>query len=311
MAYPSVTYSFSNSSTADASHVNQNFTDLINGFSDGTKDLNMLAGTFAKTTNQLILGTTNTVTISSTAPAASRVYTLGDAGAAASFVMTEGAQTINGVKTFGTAIALASGGTGTAAASANAAFNALSPMTTGGDLIYGGASGAGTRLANGSAGQYLASAGGTSAHVWTSFPRSEVFVDTGNGHGATATKVRRFTNARLNTGTAITYADDANTAGTFTINETGVYAIFYSDYKSTGTIFLAIVVNASSTTTSASSLTYANGRRHGTNNSAGGVVQMTSWTGILTAGDVVRAINDGSADSADAFCSFSIAKVSA
>lgn len=42
------------------------------------------------------------------------------------------------------------------------------PMTTGGDIIYGGASGVATRLANGSAGQVLTSAGGTSAHTWTS-----------------------------------------------------------------------------------------------------------------------------------------------
>jgi hypothetical protein len=63
---------------------------------------------------------------------------------------------------------LANGGTGVNAASANAAFNALSPMTTGGDLIYGGASGVGTRLANGTVGQYLTSAGSTSAPTWTS-----------------------------------------------------------------------------------------------------------------------------------------------
>ena len=40
------------------------------------------------------------------------------------------------------------------------------PMTTGGDVIYGGASGTPTRLANGSAGQVLTSAGGTSAPTW-------------------------------------------------------------------------------------------------------------------------------------------------
>lgn len=43
------------------------------------------------------------------------------------------------------------------------------PMTTGGDLIYGGAAGVATRLPNGSAGQFLASAGGTAAPVWTTF----------------------------------------------------------------------------------------------------------------------------------------------
>lgn len=64
-------------------------------------------------------------------------------------------------------VAIANGGTGQT--TANAGFNALSPMTTGGDLIYGGASGVGTRLANGTVNQYLASAGSTSAPVWTSF----------------------------------------------------------------------------------------------------------------------------------------------
>lgn len=44
------------------------------------------------------------------------------------------------------------------------------PMTTGGDLIYGGASGVATRLANGSANQVLTSAGGTSAPTWESLP---------------------------------------------------------------------------------------------------------------------------------------------
>lgn len=65
-------------------------------------------------------------------------------------------------------VAIAQGGTGQT--TANAGFNALSPMTTGGDLIYGGASGVATRLANGSAGQVLISGGGTSAPSWSSAP---------------------------------------------------------------------------------------------------------------------------------------------
>lgn len=62
-------------------------------------------------------------------------------------------------------IALNKGGTGQTTKAA--AFDALSPMTTGGDLIYGGASGTGTRLANGTAGHVLTSAGGTSAPTWS------------------------------------------------------------------------------------------------------------------------------------------------
>lgn len=49
MANISVTYSFSNSTTADASQVNQNFTDIINGTSDGTKDFSINALTCAGT----------------------------------------------------------------------------------------------------------------------------------------------------------------------------------------------------------------------------------------------------------------------
>lgn len=52
------------------------------------------------TSNQFILGTTNTTTITVPTPAASRTYTVPDAGGAASFVMTAGNQTIAGTKTF-------------------------------------------------------------------------------------------------------------------------------------------------------------------------------------------------------------------
>lgn len=38
MSAPSVTYSFTNGNTSDATQVNTNFTDLINGSSDGTRD---------------------------------------------------------------------------------------------------------------------------------------------------------------------------------------------------------------------------------------------------------------------------------
>lgn len=49
MANPAVTYTFSNSTTADATQVNQNFTDIINGLTDGTKDLSVSALTAAGT----------------------------------------------------------------------------------------------------------------------------------------------------------------------------------------------------------------------------------------------------------------------
>lgn len=57
-----------------------------------------------------------------------------------------------------TTIALNKGGTGQTTKAA--AFDALSPMTTSGDVIYGGASGTGTRLAKGTDGQVLTLASG-------------------------------------------------------------------------------------------------------------------------------------------------------
>lgn len=49
MANISVTYSFSNGTTADATQVNQNFSDIINGTSDSTKDFSIAALTCAGT----------------------------------------------------------------------------------------------------------------------------------------------------------------------------------------------------------------------------------------------------------------------
>jgi hypothetical protein len=59
-------------------------------------------------TNQLSFGTTNTTTINAAAPSASRTYTIPDAGANASFVMSAGNQTIAGTKTFSSAPVLSS-----------------------------------------------------------------------------------------------------------------------------------------------------------------------------------------------------------
>lgn len=150
MTAPSLTYTFTNSTTADASQVMQNFNDLLNALTDATKDLSIYGLTAAgtatlngsvtlgsasddnltisaslastipiKTTNTYNIGSatkglagvyfgtgdTDTARIVATSTfAASRTYTLPDAGAAANFVLSEGAATINGIKTFGTQV---------------------------------------------------------------------------------------------------------------------------------------------------------------------------------------------------------------
>lgn len=59
MANVSVTHTFTNSTTADATQVNTNFTDIINGTSDGSKDFSISALTCAG--NFTANGTTNTL----------------------------------------------------------------------------------------------------------------------------------------------------------------------------------------------------------------------------------------------------------
>ena len=81
---------------------------------------------------------------------------------------------------------LANGGTGQTTKAA--AFDALSPMTTAGDIIYGGASGTGTRLGVGSNGQYLKLVGGNPAWADVSGISSLSAIGTNpNANGATIT----------------------------------------------------------------------------------------------------------------------------
>lgn len=91
---------------------------------------------------------------------------VGSAGNVATDVAVTGdiSLTNAGVTAYSGTVPLNKGGTGQTTKAP--AFDALQPMTTGGDLIYGGASGTGTRLANGSAGQVLLSGGGTTAPAW-------------------------------------------------------------------------------------------------------------------------------------------------
>lgn len=109
MANVSIPNTFVDGTTADADEVNDNFTalkDYINARNGGTAAWDNLKSTtalyVAATTDQLVLGDNAAfyTTITVPAPAATRTYTVPDAGAAAEFLMSVGAQTISGAKTF-------------------------------------------------------------------------------------------------------------------------------------------------------------------------------------------------------------------
>jgi len=87
----------------------------------------------------------------------------------------------------GTALPILNGGTG--ATTASTAFNALSPLTTAGDTLYGGTSGAGTRLGIGTAGQVLTVNAGATAPQWstpTTGTVTAVSVVSANGFAGTS-----------------------------------------------------------------------------------------------------------------------------
>jgi len=122
---------------------------------------------------------------------------------------------------------------------------------------------------------------------------SMVRLNTANGYGSTNTVIRRFTNAVTNQGSDITYADSATLGATFTINTTGVYAVSYTDCFNSGAT-MGLSLNSNQLTTAIYSLTQSTilmASQTGTNNPGGTV----SWTGILTAGDVIRAHTAGTA----------------
>lgn len=118
--------------------------------------------------------------------------------------------------------------------------------------------------------------------------RSEVWLTGGNGHGATNTKIRRFTTTVRNVGTAITYADSANNGASFTINEDGVYMVTYSDSYGAGSSDMGLSINSTELTTDITSITNADRLlcwvSANSNFTATGSVQVTARKG-----DVIRA----------------------
>jgi hypothetical protein len=149
----------------------------------------------------------------------------------------------------GTALPILNGGTGQTTASA--AFNALSPLTTSGDILYGATSGAGTRLGIGTAGQVLTvSVGGLPS--WTTIGLgtgtvTSVSVVSANGFAGTV--------ATATTTPAITIS--TSITGVLKGNGTAVSAATSGTDYSAGTSALTTGILKSTTTTGALSIAVA------------------------------------------------------
>lgn len=180
-------------------------TGIVSGTSGGILGFTA-AGTIASsgalTASQLIIGGGAGVTPSTLAAGSQyQVLTMGATNPGYGAVNLAQSAAITG------ALPIGNGGTGQITKAA--AFDALSPMTTGGDLIYGGASGTGTRLANGTAGYLLQSNGTTLAPTWVAAPTTSPLTTKGDLYGYTST------NARVPIGTDgyVLTADAASTPG--------------------------------------------------------------------------------------------------
>jgi len=154
---------------------------------------------------------------------------------------------------------------------------------------------------------------GTDGWIVSSYANTtqhEIHLDTGNGHGSTNNKIRIFTNARLNTGDALTYATSAVNGDSVTVNEDGVYAVHYSDKRTAAACNFGISVNGSALTTEIYACSYAQGLRAFSEASVAAKIGQVSWTGYLSAGDIIRPHTDGTCDGVVAANIFAVVKVS-
>ncbi len=120
-----------------------------------------------------------------------------------------------------------------------------------------------------------------------------VKLDSGNGHGSTNTKIRRYTNSSV-FGASMTYADSAANGMSVTINQAGLYYIENIDLDSGAAFIWGASVNSNQLTTAIQSITAANilmANVAGSN--ANGVGNYVGTTVRLSIGDVVRAHDDG------------------
>lgn len=119
--------------------------------------------------------------------------------------------------------------------------------------------------------------------------KSEVAYYGSNGLGSTNTAIERMATQVVSTGSAITFADSATLGSSFTINETGVYSIFYqSGYFGSSNVYRGISLNSTHLTTAVQTLSPANNELlcfgwSGDNTSGG-----CSITVNLKPGDVIR-----------------------
>lgn len=117
-----------------------------------------------------------------------------------------------------------------------------------------------------------------------------------NGGGSTNTKFGRYTTTESSAGTSITYADSATLGGSWTVNDTGKYAVELEDDLGVSAYF-GISKNSAQGTTAIQTIEAANRLIMGQGKHATAMHTQISGVFPLTAGDVLRVHWDVSAGS--------------
>jgi len=125
----------------------------------------------------------------------------------------------------------------------------------------------------------------------------ELYLDDGNGHGSTNTRIRRWTDVQKNSlGAHATYVDSAANGMSVTINVPGLYGFEYADSDSAGGENFGVTLNEGATlSTNIIALTHTQGVRMRTSMSTG-VEGQLSGVIRLVVNDVIRSHTDGGAN---------------
>ncbi len=137
----------------------------------------------------------------------------------------------------------------------------------------------------------------------------EIILDTGNGHGGTNTKIRRFTTVEKQSGGAIKYesAGESTDGASFTILKSGWYTVTYVDRATAANTDIGISRNSTELTTNIVSIASAD-RLSRIQNSTG-LGADTSATFYADVGDVIRPHTNGVPDDATDLVKFQIMRV--
>jgi hypothetical protein len=120
---------------------------------------------------------------------------------------------------------------------------------------------------------------------------SHIALTTANGFGSTNTKIRKYTNSSV-TGSAMSYTSNSTNGDSITINTSGLYSIYVMDGRNDNTETWGLSKNSNELTTSLVSITETHKLAVNTISAASTTTDL-SWTGPLTAGDVIRAHSAG------------------